>query len=74
MKNYLHLDALILERLKRGNARFYELEHNNVINAECERLELLSGRDGFRILDGRLTALRKAGLIIPGRKIGWGLK
>ena len=67
------LDDLILYVLSVRAHRFYELQRNAQISAEIRRLEQLSGREGWRILDGRLIALRKKKTIKPDRKIGWSL-
>lgn len=37
--------------------------HCKRINEEAERIATETGRDAFRVLDGRLQALRKAGKI-----------
>ena len=68
------LDELILYVLSVQPHRFYELQHNAQISAEIQRLEQLSGREGWRILDSRLIALRKKKAIKPDRKIGWSLE
>lgn len=73
MSQYAALDAAILGRLSQSAARFYLLEVNPEIVAEAQRLSDLTGRERFRIIDGRLISLRKAGKIKPGRVEGWSL-
>jgi len=64
MSQYAKLDALILERIARPNgATFTELTANNLVSAEAERIGEATGRVDWRIVDGRLQALRKQGLI-----------
>ena len=74
MTDYTKLDAAILKELASGPAPNFLL---------CERLRHISeplakpnryGQvEGWRVVDRRLQALRKAGRIIPGRKVGWTL-
>ena len=71
MSQYASLDAAILKRLAESPARFYLLEVNPEIVAEAQRLADATGRERFRIIDGRLIALRKAGKIKPNRLQGW---
>jgi hypothetical protein len=74
-KPYEKLDSLIIKAI-------YENERNPMykrdVAAEALRIAKATGRDDMRIIDGRLTALRKAGVIrylkkpeAPEQKAGW---
>jgi DNA-binding IscR family transcriptional regulator len=73
MSQYKTLDDAILKRLEVGG--LMPLIHLNAreVRAESERLANAMGREAFRVLDGRLSALRKAGAItfIRGPLGGW---
>ena len=70
--NYEFLDSLILERA--AMCWPYSLM-TGAVRDECERIVDVEqpGRESFRILDGRLQALRKAGKIAFTSKAGWAL-
>lgn len=70
--NYELLDSLILKRLISGY-RFLIGIGGGAVRDECERIADATGRDAFRIRDGRLQALRKAGKIAYTPKAGWAL-
>lgn len=73
MSQYAKLDELILATVKSGPWNFTELHQSGVLRAERVRLEYDTGRDGVRILAGRLQALRRAGKIrYTGGKAGQG--
>jgi len=59
MGQYDKMDAWILEAVKRRKNPIYEAG----CVRESERLAELTGRPAFRVIDGRLQALRKAGKI-----------
>ena len=61
MTQYETLDGLIVESI-RTNEPGGPLYGVNVV-AEADKLEKATGRDGFRIIDTRIQALRKAGKI-----------
>lgn len=71
MSQYAALDALIVGRITEQTVQFTPLFACKPIKAECDRLEAALGREAFRILDGRLQALRKKGVITYGTKAGW---
>jgi len=72
MSQYAKLDELIRKTLALGPWQFVELRSGELW-AECVRLESVTGRDDFRILDGRLQALRRAGKIrFTGARVGEG--
>lgn len=75
MSKYAELDELILEKITVDTPTpFYKIHLSGGVGSEifltCERMST-TGTDGFRVLDRRLQALRKAGKIksIPGK--GW---
>lgn len=69
MRTYVVLDAEIVKAIQADSHPLYARN----VGAEARRIAELSGREEFRVIDGRLQALRKAGLIAPNRKApaGW---
>lgn len=71
------LDKRIIAAIKTGDFSFW----HRGCREEAARIAKISGREEFRIIDGRLQALRKNGAIIytpktrckPGEKSGWKL-
>jgi hypothetical protein len=53
---YEELDKRIVEAISRRESPLY----NKRINEEAARIANATGRDGFRVIDGRLQALRRA--------------
>lgn len=53
---YTALDTLILNAVAIGRNPLYA----NEVCEEADRLATLAGREGFRVIDGRLQALRKS--------------
>lgn len=74
MTKYEIIDGLIVERLTIKPAMFAELLLGDILD-ECQTLasDSVSG-EAFRVLDRRLQALRKSGVIVFNSKIGWMLK
>lgn len=72
MSQYANLDRAILSRLRREPMRLVVLNAQEV-RAESERLAEASGREPFRVLDGRLAALKRSGKIAYSSKTGWSL-
>ena len=71
MSQYDDLDAAILRNLDRfGHATLMFVSGRDA-RAEADRLAKATGREAFRIIDGRLQALRKRGVIKFDRKHGW---
>jgi len=68
---YETLDLRIIEHIASGLA--LNPLYGRVVRGEAGRIAKLTGRDEFRIIDGRLQALRKAGRITADRKApgGW---
>ncbi len=72
---YFILDMLIVKAVSESNAT--PLYHADVV-AEGERIAGITGQFGFRVIDGRIQALRRKGVIrflrskdAPGRSPGW---
>ncbi len=60
---YKKLDGLIVDAIKnKKESKFSELMEGDVL-AEVKRIAESCGREEFRVLDGRLTALKKQGKI-----------
>lgn len=60
MSQYAKMDSLIIEAIKDGKNPLYEMQ----CAVEAGRIAVETGRDDFRVIDGRLQALRKAGKIV----------
>jgi hypothetical protein len=60
VSQYEELDRLILSAIKARRSPLYE-KH---VWAESKRIAEAMGRSGYRVIDGRLQALRKAGSIL----------
>ena len=56
---YKELDAQIAAAVKRGRSPIYASE----VSQEASRIAQATGRETNRVIDGRLQALRKAGVI-----------
>ena len=74
MSQYKALDRAITDRI--GSDRAWMplmfLFSSNV-RTECDRIASKTGRDVFRILDGRIQALRKRRVIEYSSRDGWRL-
>lgn len=71
MSQYDKLDSLIIERVKtQGPVKFPSL-HGGDVAAEAAALAAGTGREDFRIIDGRLQILRKRGALRYDTKQGW---
>jgi hypothetical protein len=69
MSQYAELDARILKCI----ADNWQPLYNRDVDQEASRIAKATGREVFRVVDGRLQALRKAGRIKANRKLygGW---
>ena len=56
---YQELDKRIVAAIEARNSPIYDSD----VDDEAQRLSELSGREAFRVIDGRLQALRKQGKI-----------
>jgi len=61
---YTKLDSLIVQAVKNGKHPQYDRE----VSAEAKRLADAMGREGFRVTDGRMTALKRIGHITFDRR------
>lgn len=68
-----NLDNIILARLKAQGEMHLLFLNAHEVREELDRLAEATGREAFRILDGRLQALRKGGRISFDSKKGWRL-
>ena len=73
---YDELDKLILDSVERNKNPLYD----GTVSREAERIAAATGRDAFRVTDGRLQALRRKNRIqwltkaeAPGHCGGWRL-
>ena len=74
MSQYDDLDRAITDRLGpdcAGMQLMFLFSHN--VRTECDRIASKTGRDVFRVLDGRLQALRKRRVIEYSSRGGWRL-
>lgn len=71
MTDYTKLDALIFDRISTGQTQLDGINSQDV-RFEADRIATETGRDQFRVVDGRLQALRKAGRIEFKRRSGFG--
>lgn len=70
--DYTHLDALLLEAIERKPSRFEALRLQ--FEAEFDKhapRDRYGKPNGWRAIDRRLQALRKAGRIKSDPKLGW---
>ena len=61
MTQYSEIDRCIIECIRSGQG-IHPL-YDKRVNQEADRLAMRTGREDFRIIDGRLQALRKQGAI-----------
>jgi len=71
MNPYSKLDTLILARLKEISTGYLKDIMRDDVRAECERIATCTNREAFRVIDGRLQALRKRGAITFDLMFGW---
>ena len=74
MSSYTILDAAIVTAIRSQKSPLYEKD----VATEAKRISDLTGRESFRVIDGRLQALRKDGLVAYSSKSraiagGWSL-
>lgn len=75
MSQYETMDKVILQTLEgsTGMPLLFLHAHAHAVREESDRLAGVTGREAFRILDGRLQSLRKRGEISFSSKKGWAL-
>lgn len=61
MSQYTEIDRRIIDCIRSGQGA-HPL-YDKRVSQEADRLEMLTGREAFRIIDGRLQALKKRGEI-----------
>ena len=72
--DYSALDAAILEALESGPKPFHLLTGRLAqLTQPLAKPDRHGESSGWRVLDRRLQALRKAGMVISDRKTGWRL-
>ena len=74
MSQYDKLDSLIVDAIKGGCHSFASILSGRSLFDETLRLSHAIGRDTDRIVDGRLQALRRRGLIVYVTGWGWRVK
>ena len=74
MSQYDKLDALIVDAIKGGCHSFASIISGRSLFDETLRLSHAIGRDTQRIVDGRLQALRRRGVIVYVTGWGWRVK
>ena len=74
MSQYEKLDALIVDAIKGGCHSFSAIFKSRGVFDEVMRVFFDVGRDTHRIVDGRLQALRRRGLIVYVTGWGWRVK
>ena len=74
MSQYDKIDSLIVDAIKGGCSSFASIFSGRSLFDEAMRLSHPIGRDAQRIVDGRLQALRKRGLIVYVTGWGWRVK
>lgn len=76
MNGYEELDKRILQAIRNRKRPLYDFS----VNAEAGRIAIEMGRESFRVIDARMTALKDKGLIVHRTKAqangqgGWHLK
>ena len=71
MSQYEKIDALIVDGIKGGCHSFASIFSGRSLFDEAMRLSHAIGRDTDRIVDGRLQALRRRGVIVHFSGWGW---
>lgn len=61
MSQYIEIDRRIIDCIRSGQGA-HPL-YDKRVSQEADRLAMLTGREAFRIIDGRLQALKKRGEI-----------
>lgn len=74
MSQYDKLDSLIFQSIKAGSNSFILIFNRKRVIDEVKRISSATGRDTDRIVDGRLQALRKRGVIVHVTGWGWRVK
>ena len=70
MSIYKKLDEALIDSIKSGKNLLHRIQSVAVLR-EANSLALLQRAEGWRIIDRRLQALRKANKIVYSSKTGW---
>ena len=70
MSIYKKLDEALIHSIKSGNNLLHRIQ-SVAVTQEAMSLALLQRAEGWRIIDRRLQALRKANKIVYSSKTGW---
>jgi hypothetical protein len=74
MSQYDELDRLVPSRVAAAPEGLpFMFLFAGEVRAEAERIAKATGREEYRVFDGRLQALRKAGKLKHDSKRGWSL-
>lgn len=73
MSQYDKIDSLIVDAIKAGRNSLSLINSRNVFD-EALRIYSITKRNTDRIVDGRLQALRKRGVIVHVTGWGWRVK
>lgn len=81
MSQYTKLDGLVIAKIAEARQRCipalsFEKVNSGDVREECRRLADATGRDAYRVLDGRLQAMRKQKRIVFVSRViarGWAL-
>ena len=74
MSQYDKLDSLIVDAIKGGCHSFSAIHNNRGVFDEALRISIDIKRIQHRVVDGRLQALRRRGLIVYVTGWGWRVK
>lgn len=70
MSIYKKLDEALIDSIKSGNNWLHRIQSIAVTRVAIS-IAILNGVEGWRIIDRRLQALRKANKIVYSSKTGW---
>jgi hypothetical protein len=71
MTNYDKLDYLIVQAVGTGANSAGHIQSDPSVDSESKRIADATSREQFRVIDGRLQALRKRGVIRYANGRGW---
>lgn len=69
--DYSALDVELFTAIKNGANSFSSISCSPAVKDLVKRAQTLTGRDGFRVLDGRLQTLRRTKQITYTPQGGW---
>lgn len=71
MSQYDKLDSLIVDAIKGGCCSFSAIHNSRGVFDEALRISIAVKRDQDRVVDSRLQALRRRGVIVHFSGWGW---